>query len=613
MSLKKQNSATELWYGTLASQKSTESTISNEPWTDLYAPADIKDVAVHHEKLKAVMEACKSLRARKSCIVVITGPPGSSKSTCLQTVCQSLGFSSPIVWEETDYDYNETGSTDFDKFEEFLLQSTRYSSTNESSKLDFRPKASTVNSRPPQLVLVEHLPVGVTDKPARFHNILRAVLSHVLIPTLLAFVLTKSSSNGIFGVSNTISFDNGSLGRLFPSSIVQELGVYRIEFNPIASTIMIKAINRVINIVCKKFVLGPKSHIKTVEIECALECQQDIEMTKIPLPSKAYIQWLAASSSGDIRLAINNLQFALISARPTGKSNAMEHCVFERDTGLALFHALGKILYSKRLSDVGSEYASHLPPHLQVYKRLPLSFNPETVLDQSGLSGDDAVAWLHENYLAFHINSDTESFESLAKISTQISWADAHLSGSVNWRLGLTPAADRNSGVCMAGSHYAAMATARCIAFRSPGNVPSTTSNRFRPLKAPQSKSVENNGRDSWEALRASLSEASGARFKEVLVVGLRTNLLDRFPMELKILDPWYPGSKQIVSSICHFRNEESDYERPNKSRAEHFANGPPQSAQRYHLYDDVETGGVSTNIDLVVRIDESFSDEDPC
>lgn len=101
------------------------------------------------------MEACKSLRARKSCIVVITGPPGSSKSTCLQTVCQSLGFSSPIVLEETDYDYNETGSTDFDKFEEFLLQSTRYSSTNESSKLDFRQTASTVNSRPPQLVLVE--------------------------------------------------------------------------------------------------------------------------------------------------------------------------------------------------------------------------------------------------------------------------------------------------------------------------------------------------------------------------------------------------------------------------------------------------------------------------
>nr|CDS27401.1 cell cycle checkpoint protein rad17 [Hymenolepis microstoma] len=584
MPLKKQSSVAEIWYNTLTSQHITESSSPSEPWTDLYAPEDIKDVAVHHEKLKEVKEVCRSLKARKSCILVITGPPGSSKSTCLQTVCQSLGFSSPIVWEETDCDYNETGSSDYDKFEEFLLKSTRYSITNDSLKLDFRQTANTVNSRPSQLVLVENLPIGLTEKPARFHNILRAALSHVLIPTLLAFVLTKSSSNGCFGVPNISSFDNGSLGRLFPPNIVQELGVYRIEFNPIASTIMTRAINRIVNIVCKKL--------------------------KIPLPSKAFIQSLAASSSGDIRLAINNLQFALMSAKQTGKSSAMEYCVYERDAGLALFHALGKILHSKRLSD-SDDQCLPLPSHLQAYKRPPLSFNPESVLDQSGLSGDDAVAWLHENYLLFHTNSDSESLNSLALTSTQISWSDAHLSGGMNWRLGLTPAADRNSGVCMAGSHYAAMVTARCIAFRSPGNVSGTVGNRFRPLKAPQSKSVENSRRDSWEALRTSLSGASGARFKDVLVAGLRTSLLDRFPLELKILGTKYPGDKQIVSSICLFRNRENGFERPNKRRADHFANEPPQSAQRYHLYDNDETEGVFTNIDLEAEIDEDFSDED--
>ncbi|VDO06041.1 unnamed protein product [Rodentolepis nana] len=577
MPLKKQSSAAEIWYNSFASPKTTDSAPPNEPWTNVYAPGDIKDVAVHHEKLKEVKEACRSLKIRKSCIVVITGPPGSSKSTCLQTVCQSLGFSSPIIWEETENDYNETGSTEYDKFEEFLLKSTRYSSTNDSSKLDFRQSANTANTRPPQLVLVENLPVGLTEKPARFHSILRAALSHVLIPTLLAFVLTKSSSNGGFSVSNVSSFDNGSLSRLFPPHIVQELGIYRIEFNPIASTIMTRAINRI---------------------------------SKIPLPSKGFIQSLAATSSGDIRLAINNLQFALISAKQTGKSSPMEYCVYERDAGLALFHALGKILYSKRLSESDNKCRS-LPSHLQAYKRSPLSFTPESVLDQSGLSGDDAVAWLHENYLLFHTNSDTESFNSLALISTQISWSDAYLSGGMNWRLGLTPAADRNSGVCMAGSHYAAMATARCIAFHSPGNASGAVGNRFRPLKAPQSKSVENGRRDSWETLRTSLSGASGARFKDVLVAGLRTSLLDRFPLELKILGTKYPGDKQLVSSICLFRNRENGYERPSKRRADHFANEPSRSTQRYYLYDNDETEGVSANIDLEMKIDEDFSDED--
>lgn len=115
----------------------------------------------------------------------------------------------------------------------------------------------------------------------------------------------------------------------------------------------------------------------------------------------------------------------------------------------------------------------------------------------------------------------------------------------MNWRLGLTPAADRNASVCMAGSHYAAMATARCIAFRSPDGGSTNSSSgggKFRPLKAPQSKSVEGKRRDTWETLRASLVDSSGPRFKDVVVGGLQSSVLDRFPGELKIMGPRFPG-----------------------------------------------------------------------
>lgn len=93
------------------------------------------------------------LKTRAICVVVLTGPPGCSKSTCLQTVCRSLGFSAPIFWDESDSMDSE--SSDFDKFEEFLFKSTRYSSSSESSKLDFRQTAVTINSRPPQPIIVE--------------------------------------------------------------------------------------------------------------------------------------------------------------------------------------------------------------------------------------------------------------------------------------------------------------------------------------------------------------------------------------------------------------------------------------------------------------------------
>ncbi|KAM7541857.1 hypothetical protein Aperf_G00000005847 [Anoplocephala perfoliata] len=578
MPLKKQNSAAEHWYGTFSSPKISESITSAEPWTDLYAPQDLRDVAIHHDKLREVKEACMKLRARPSCIVVITGPPGCSKSTCLQMVCRSLGFSPPIFWDESDD--MDSGLSDPEKFEEFLFRSTRYSSSSESLKLDFRHTAVTTNSRPPQLVIVENLPSWVCDKPTRFHTILRTALSRVIIPTLLAFVLIKSPSNGISGSSNICSLDNAALGRLFPPSIVQELGLCRIEFNPIAPTIMTRAINRIVNIVS--------------------------ENTKMPVPSKSYIQLLAASSSGDIRLAMNNLQFALVSAN--GKFSTMEHSVFEKDTGLAVFHALGKILHSKRLSGSATDGNSFLPSRLQAYKRAPLSFNPESVLDQSGLSGDDVVAWLHENYLSFHTNSDSDAFDALALISTRISWADAHLSGGMNWRLGLTPAADRNSGICMAGSHYAAMVAARSISFQSPKHAKGA-SNRFRPLKAPQSKSVESQRRDSWDSLRNSLIDASGPRFREVMVAGLRSSLLDRLPLELKILGPWYPGDAQFLSSLCCFKiNSSGDGSyRKTKRRMEPTADEPLQTTRRYQLCDDA----AADDIDAEVEIDEEFSDEE--
>lgn len=50
---------------------------------------------------------------------------------------------------------------------------------------------------------------------------------------------------------------------------------------------------------------------------------------------------------------------------------------------LACITALYNFTFFQGLSDLGSEYASHLPPHLQVYKRLPLSFNPEVNLSNS--------------------------------------------------------------------------------------------------------------------------------------------------------------------------------------------------------------------------------------
>ena len=153
------------------------------------------------------------------------------------------------------------------------------------------------------------------------------------------------------------------------------------------------------------------------------------------------------------------------------------------------------------------------------------------------MSGDDVVAWLHENYPAFHCTA--EDFSALEWISNQIGWADANLSGGMNWRLGLTPAADRNSvPSSKSGNHYAAMAVARAVAIW-PYSSSKASGSGFRLLKAPQSKATEVKRQDSMEALRVfceSSFVAGTQRARELVVSGLKWCLLDRLPLEQHIL-----------------------------------------------------------------------------
>lgn len=96
---------------------------------------------------------------------------------------------------------------------------------------------------------LQSLPPGFSDTPLLFHKCIRSALSDVLVPTLLAFVLTKSPSTNSFGNSVTCNFDNATLNRLFPECLKQELGISMIEFNPVAPLLMTKALSRIAELV----------------------------------------------------------------------------------------------------------------------------------------------------------------------------------------------------------------------------------------------------------------------------------------------------------------------------------------------------------------------------
>lgn len=81
-------------------------------------------------------------------------------------------------------------------------------------------------------------------------------------------------------------------------------------------------------------------------------------------PSKEVLEIVVESANGDIRSAINALQFSCIAAsngkkRTKGReATIIMESVTRREQSLALFHLVGKVLYNKR------EHSS-LPPGVQ--------------------------------------------------------------------------------------------------------------------------------------------------------------------------------------------------------------------------------------------------------
>lgn len=76
----------------------------------------------------------------------------------------------------------------------------------------------------------------------------------------------------------------------------------------------------------------------------------------LPAPSKQVLDVIIESSNGDIRSAINTLEFACTVELPSKKRKGISagttivlEAVTRREQSLALFHLIGKVLYNKRI------------------------------------------------------------------------------------------------------------------------------------------------------------------------------------------------------------------------------------------------------------------------
>ena len=305
-------------------------------WSVKHTPQSASDLAVHPRKIQDVRTWLKSAisSARSPKVLLLSGPTGSGKTATLWVLAKELELEVQ-EWHNpaTVYDEGLPYEPQPEAFKRFVRSAIRYKPLNCEKKL----------------VLIEELPAFLSRDASLLHETIDQFRTSCPWPLV-------------------VIHSGDTVRKLFPQEVVGRIS--QIVFNPIAQTNLVKALSAIAMI------------------------ESSYGVTGFRIPDKPTLTSL--SVSGDIRAAINALQFGCLNSKSfdtkrTKNTNA-------RDANLDLFHAMGKVLYCKRHpnDEKGLIGGKHLSK-----SRKSLQFDPQEVLDKSPMSTESFVCFLHQNYLDF--------------------------------------------------------------------------------------------------------------------------------------------------------------------------------------------------------------------
>ncbi|ROT63291.1 putative cell cycle checkpoint protein RAD17 isoform X1, partial [Penaeus vannamei] len=323
-------------------------------------------------------------------------------------------------------------SSQTSQFRDFLIRTSKYRSVCGTGKAG-------------NIILIEDFPNAFLRDPSEFHMMLRQYKAS----SPVVFIMTDSTNQ------------QSSAKHVFPVNLQQDLSIINIQFNPIASSLLVKALSR----------------IASMESVCLGQ----------PIPPKEALQTLADASGGDVRSAVNALQFAAkkdvyhiqdLFARGSEKGKSKSSVKAQR-----------KIKGSKASSSkAGNQEGAidPLPKHLKSEERLPLQENPESIYDKTSMGATSFSLFLHQNCLAFY-----SSIDNLGKALQHLTDSDVL---SAEWT-GKDILEDYAASVTVRGLMHA--------------NHEEQKGSRWRPLTRPVWYSVVKKSQEHLSALRAEHRMAS--------------------------------------------------------------------------------------------------------
>lgn len=297
------------------------------------------------------------------------------------------------------------------QFDDFLQRSGKFGSLDfgdsvPSGNFMSATEMSTSDLTKKKIILVEEFPHTSTATSSAAMSF-RTSLLHYLAANPPSSSLARDSS--LYGnrtpvvmiiTESQINLGSSTDGvftahRLIGPDILGHPRVSVIEFNPMASTFVVKALELVVK-------------------------KEAMQSGRRGTPSLPLLQKLG--ETGDVRSAISALEFLCIrnnneddrggtvarkSKRPNNTSaltkletDSLEK-ITQREASLGLFHAVGKVVYNKR-EEVPDTNSPRLQPpdHMSQYARPRISLvSPDELVDSTGTDRQTFVAALHENYV----------------------------------------------------------------------------------------------------------------------------------------------------------------------------------------------------------------------
>ncbi|CAI6286076.1 unnamed protein product [Periconia digitata] len=398
--------------------------VDRRPWNEKYGPISLSELAVHKKKVETVREwltGVLSGRDRKR-LLLLKGPAGSGKTTTVSILAKELGVH-VHEWRNpsSSLPSSEGFSSATAQFEEFVGRTGAFGSLSfkESAQSPQHVTPPALTRRQKQLVLVEEFPNTFTRGSSIIQSFRSSVLNYLAAATPSATSFFSGNSNSDQPITpivmiisetllstNTASADSFTAHRLLGSEILTHPGVTVLEFNPIAPTFMTKALD--LTIVKEARKTGRRKTVGPQVIQ---------HLTEL----------------GDIRSAISSLEFLCLRGdepegdeglgskveftktkkqkdRPMTKmeQNSLE-IITQRESTLGIFHAVGRVVYNKRLPDNPTVDVPQPPTYFPERRRPKVpEANVDELINELGTDTDTFVAALHENYVLSTDAGDSE-------------------------------------------------------------------------------------------------------------------------------------------------------------------------------------------------------------